>query len=413
MVEVFLAFFLTQPSHETYLRQEAPFHIENHQNKMASDADGRGQRKGVKTGDSKPLMQIDRIVAWSFWTAKGLEPGTISRSWVAKFLKRSENFVKRNWQINPYLSLIEEEDEKDQVALSQESKTVIREMLARPKKKSVREIVKEVEKKRGKTRSYGTIYRFLRSEKANAFHIVTKPRISERSRENRLQFCDFLGNWDENDFLHLAPSDEFFVYCERKSNFQNDRIWAYSLEDIPKDDRIRQKSKYPTCIGIFIVFTARRMSWVIKEKGESWNGVYFRSKIILDLVIPFLQDPANVIDVNEVTFLHDKAPCMKAIATQQLLRQNDIDFFDNSQWPGCSPDLNVAENLGAIMKNRTEEALEAFPVGERSKPAILRQTLTSVLDEMSEDTELFEKLLKSYPSRLAAVKAAGGWHTKY
>ena len=104
---------------------------------------------------------------------------------------------------------------------------------------------------------------------------------------------------------------------------------------------------------------------------------------------------------------------MKAIATQQLLRQNDIDFFDNSQWPGYSPDLNVAENLGAIMKNRTEEALEAYPEGERSNPAILRQTLTSVLDEMSEDTELFENLLKSYPRRLAAVKAAGGLHTDY
>ena len=69
------------------------------------------------------------------------------------------------------------------------------------------------------------------------------------------------------------------------------------------------------------------MTWVIKEKGESWNGDYFRNNVILDLVIPFLRDPRNVIDADEVTFLHDKAPCMKAIATQQLLRTNGIDFF--------------------------------------------------------------------------------------
>ena len=293
IVELFFAFFSPQPPHETYLRQETVFHIENFQNKMASGEFSRGARKGVKHGDSKPLMVIDRIVAWTFWQAKELQPGTISRSWVAKFLKRSENFVKRNWQISPYESLIEEGDEEDQRALSQESKTVIRQMLTRPKKKSVREVVKDVEKKRGKTRSYGTVYRFLRSEKAKAFHIVTKPKITERGSKNRLQFCEFMRDWDENDFLHLAPSDEFFFYAERKSNFQNDRIWVYSLEDIPRDDRIRQKSKYPTCIGIFIIFTARRMAWVIKEKGESWNGDYFRSKIILDLVIPFLQNPAN------------------------------------------------------------------------------------------------------------------------
>ena len=77
------------------------------------------------------------------------------------------------------------------------------------------------------------------------------------------------------------------------------------------------------------------------------------------------------------------------------------------------PDLNVAENLDAIMKDRTKEALEAFPVSDRSKPAVLKQTLTAVLEEMSKDTELFEKLLKSYPRRMAAVKAANGAHTEY
>ena len=28
----------------------------------------------------------------------------------------------------------------------------------------------------------------------------------------------------------------------------------------------------------------------------------------------------------------------------------EFDFFDNSQWPGSSPDLNATENLGAILK---------------------------------------------------------------
>ena len=43
---------------------------------------------------------------------------------------------------------------------------------------------------------------------------------------------------------------------------------------------------------------------MIKEKGESWNADYFRNTVIADLVIPFLRDPDNVLDVNEVTFLH-------------------------------------------------------------------------------------------------------------
>ena len=34
---------------------------------------------------------------------------------------------------------------------------------------------------------------------------------------------------------------------------------------------MKQKTKYPVCVGIFISFTAKAMCWRVKEKGESWN----------------------------------------------------------------------------------------------------------------------------------------------
>ena len=92
--------------------------------------------------------------------------------------------------------------------------------------------------------------------------------------------------------------------------------------------------------------------WVIKEKGESWDGAYFREKILTDRVIPFLQDPGNVLIVGEAIFVHDKDLCMRANATQQLLRESGIEFRGNEIWPGKSPDLNAAEHLGAIKIGR-------------------------------------------------------------
>jgi len=56
----------------------------------------------------------------------------------------------------------------------------------------------------------------------------------------------------------------------------------------------------------------------------------------------------------EVCFLHDKAPCFEAVATQELLRQSGIDF-NNSEWPGSSPELNPAEDLRVIIKDRVED----------------------------------------------------------
>ena len=56
-------------------------------------------------------------------------------------------------------------------------------------------------------------------------------------------FCEFLSEWTTDDFLFLAPSDEFFIYEVRRPNFQNDRIWALNIDDIPQELKIRERSK--------------------------------------------------------------------------------------------------------------------------------------------------------------------------
>ena len=155
------------------------------------------------------------------------------------------------------------------------------------------------------------------------------------------------------------------------------------------------------------------MCWVVKRKGERWDGEYFREQILLDVVIPFLKNRENVLDVAETTFLHDKAPCMKALATQQLLQSNNVDFFDNSQWPGSSPDLNITENLGSILKERVDDALTKYSETERLKESVLLETIENKLSEMAEETDFFERLLISYPKHLKAVKKAGGGATEY
>ncbi|CAM4851095.1 unnamed protein product, partial [Rotaria magnacalcarata] len=65
-------------------------------------------------------------------------------------------------------------------------------------------------------------------------------------------------------------------------------------------------------------------------------------------------DNYNVIDLDEVIFVHDKAPCMRANKTQHLLQEKDVKFWGNDIWPGNSPDLNVAECIGSIIKDEVE-----------------------------------------------------------
>lgn len=344
-------------------------------------------------------------MAITFRVAKTLPPGTISRSWVAKYLNRSEDFVKRNWNKDPFECEMDSAPKTGTIVLSQESQDIITSTLGK-EKKSIRQFQREIEEVRGKRKSVGAIFHFLHSIGAKPFHQIPAPKLSERNVDDRIWFCDFLDDWDEDDFLFLAPSDEFFIYEERRPNFQNDRVWALRNEDIAEELKIREKSKHPKCIGIFLMFTAKRLMWVVKEKGESWNGQYFRDVVLVENVIPFLKNKHNVLSVKDTTFLHDRAPCMSALATQNLLKANKIDFFGNNEWPGSSPDLNACENLGSILKGRVENRITETG-GE------LRQVVTEVLEEMEFEEELFVSLLTSYPTRLNAVRAANGGHTKY
>ncbi|CAF4752097.1 unnamed protein product, partial [Rotaria sp. Silwood2] len=56
------------------------------------------------------------------------------------------------------------------------------------------------------------------------------------------------------------------------------------------------------------MFICKRLLWVIKDKGESWTGQYFCDIILTQNVFPFLKNEDNVIDPDEVIFVHDKAP---------------------------------------------------------------------------------------------------------
>lgn len=59
-----------------------------------------------------------------------------------------------------------------------------------------------------------------------AFNVIPKPMKSETNIEDRRRFCDHLRQWDEYNFMRLAPSDEFFTWTVRRPNYQSDSVGA-------------------------------------------------------------------------------------------------------------------------------------------------------------------------------------------
>ena len=75
------------------------------------------------------------------------------------------------------------------------------------------------------------------------------------------------------------------------------------------------------------------MVWIIKDKDESWTDEYFCDIILTQNVLFFsLKNEENIIDPDEVLFVHDKAPYMRANKIQHLLQDNDAKFWSNDIW---------------------------------------------------------------------------------
>ena len=120
-----------------------------------------------------------------------------------------------------------------------------------------------------------------------------------------------------------------------------------------------------------------------------------------------------MISEGETTFVHDRAPCMKANATQQLLRDQGMKFWGNDLWPGNSADLNPTENLGEIVKDRVERLMHLEKGTGRYSKDTLRKNLNIVLSQLEFDQNLFQELLCSMPERFQQVRRASGGETDY
>lgn len=363
------------------------------------------------TYDNEKQRLADRIKCVAFREARDSGAQFINKHWIAEKLGRSESWVKRTWN-KSVDECFTDFGEGRPLKLSQESRNIVSNSSGM-QKKSCSQVARQILDTRNKSVVRQTVRNYRIREGLKPFHVISKPLKTETHVRDRLWLADWLRNWGEEDFLHLAPSDEFFIWSIRKPNFQNDRIWSKNLEDIADNDHFRQIVHSPSCIGIFVMFTAKKMLWVIKEHGQSWDGAYFRNVILVENVIPFLNDPDNVLVVGETTFLHDKAPCMRANATQQLLKENGIDYWGNDIWPGNSPDLNAAESIGAIIKDEVETLMLKESGQGRYSKETLQRNLENVLRSLENREDLFLNLLCSYPNRFKAVLRAQGGHTEY
>ena len=118
---------------------------------------------------------------------------------------------------------------------------------------------------------------------------ISKPLISIANVEGRLWFVNYLKELDIEDFMHASRTVRW-IFLSMRTVIQTIKMIEYwqllvDIDDISEDVRVRQSSKHSACIEIFLLFTAKKMLWVIKEHGLKGSGNYFIETILAQYVI--------------------------------------------------------------------------------------------------------------------------------
>jgi transposase len=227
-----------------------------------------------------------------------------------------------------------------------------------------------------------------------------KPPLSERAKQQRLQFALDHINWTYTEWQDIFFTDEAYFAL----GAGNLREWVW---------RDRHEAGHPDVINT----RTRRTSVMV------WAGIHGHHKSPLffwdrslhgtitaatycEYIIPLIvrervQERRNGI---ELILQQDNAPAHTAARTRQVLEFYELTTL---QWPPYSPDLNPIENVWGAMK---AWLARHYPIPSRRTDTI-QQAVREAWDAVSQDT--VERIIRSLPDRMRAVISARGGHTQW
>lgn len=286
----------------------------------------------------------------------------------------------------------------------------------RKRRRGSRTVAKLLTASTGTEVSHMTILRLWHSEGLKPFRVRREAFSTADVELARVAFAQHVWNWACRCWRCLVPGDEFYLHTVHRPNGQNDVVWARNRSDV--EDLLRSPQlAYHACVGLFVCFTSRRMAWHVKDDGESWTGELFRKSIITDVIKPLLEEKENVeAHVTSSCVLHDNASGWRATETQKLLEDQRFDFFPShgyGRYPPYSPFLNPAEMLGAFLQGQVDSLLAAGPCADKLKKAAIKAALLTALRANERNSELFVRLLRTFPLSLRMVRASNGKPIRY
>ena len=258
------------------------------------------------------------------------------------------------------------------------------------RRKSARDISKEIKEEIGLELSSRTIRRRLLNAGLKSCRAKKKPLLSQKARQKRLQWAleHRIFVWD-----NVVFSDES-RFC--------------LVSDRPVIVRRRPGEEYlPECLnttmkhgggGIMVWGCIARNGIGRLHKIDGNVNAQHYLKILKYCALPSMQ---HLYGDQPAIFQQDNAPCHTAKVVKEWIHTNNINTLS---WPGNSPDLNPIENVWDHLARQLTK--EKFNNGQELLKKLKMEWEKIPLDYV-------QKLIDSMPNRIEAIIKAKGGATRY
>lgn len=224
---------------------------------------------------------------------------------------------------------------------------------------------------------------------------VRKPLLTAAARQKRL------------DWARVHSKYPFWKW--RRTIFSDEKIfrWDNNTRTLFVT-RTTQEKYHPACVQPTLKNCVQVHAW----GAVSWNGVaplklvrgYLNAQKYQNQVINDLRQVGqNLSGRKRFTFQQDRAPAHSARTTRDFISAQGIDEL---AWPGNSPDLNIMENLWAIVAHR----VEAHPTLPKNEAELWERVQVAWNSIPLAD---LRKLFHSIPLRIQETINAHGGTTRY
>ncbi|KJZ68152.1 hypothetical protein HIM_12456 [Hirsutella minnesotensis 3608] len=253
--------------------------------------------------------------------------------------------------------------------------------------------------------SRATIRRALCREYRRKWRSMKRIPISKETAALRLQFAQ---GWEgeEEELAETIFSDECSV--QNAPNNPNSWVFRKAYERFQRAVVNITTHGKPT-ISLMVwagIWRGGRTKLVIMERDQAAKrkGYTARSyrKALSEGLLPVYDGTRR--------FQQDNAKIHVAGGTPEWLQLHGIEYID---WPPHSPDLNPIEHMWKALKDKLGAICPHLHEFRKNEASIAKLTEYLHLAWEALPQDLVDRLIDSVPRRLAAVRRARGWYTKY